>query len=262
LSTEIQKFSQHTRKVGLLSFNKSCAEIIASADVNSVHVWNILNAESYSRIQFGDTPMSLDWNPNGSLYGLTTKEKLIYICDPRANKIVVTAKGHDSSRPQKMGFIDGDYFFSTGVNKSNERQLKLYDIRKVDNGMTESVQALPIDTQTGIIYPYYDSDTGLLFVPGRGEGNIKYFEFSNGEFKFASEYKTSNPQKGIAPFPKRAMNYNKNEIARFAKLTNNALHFVSFYWPKRNEGYDATCYPDCLTGEPGIGVEEWLKGEK
>ena len=63
-------------------------------------------------------------------------------------------------------------------------------------------------------------------------------------------------------FPKRVLNYNRCEVARFAKLTgSNTVEYLSFNIPKRNEGYDASVYPDCLTGEPALKVEEWLKGE-
>lgn len=263
VNMEIQKFTLHSRKVSLLSFNPSVTEIIASAGFdNQVYVWNLLNAESYAKLSMGDVPLCLDWNHNGSLLGLTTKEKLVYIADPRANKIVLSAKGHDSSRPQKMGFINEHYYFTCGSNKSNERQIKLYDMRNATEGITESIQSCQVDNQTGIMMPYYDADTGLIYVPGRGEGNIKYFEYSSGTIKFASEFKGSLPQKGIAAFPKRTMNYNKCEIARFAKFTNsNTIEYLSFYYPKRNEGYDAGIYPDCLTGEPGLSAEEWLKGE-
>lgn len=210
--------------------------------------------------------MSLDWNYNGSLYGVTNKEKMIHIADPRGNKIVMSTKGHDSTKSQRMGFLGNtDYLFSCGFNKSNERQIKLYDSRNIE----EAVMTVPVDTQTGVMMPYYDTDTGLIYVPGRGEGNIKYFDFSNGTVKYANEFRSGVPQKAIAAFPKRSVNYNKCEITKFAKLTLNTIEYVSFFVPKRvfylfifqNEGYDASFYPDCFAGEAALGVEEWLKGE-
>ena len=35
-----------------------------------------------------------------------------------------------------------------------------------------------------------------------------------------------------------AMNFNKLEIARCAKAYSENIEYVSFYFPKRNEGYD------------------------
>lgn len=258
-SSEKQKFTGHCKKVGLLSFNPTVAEIIASASFdNTVNVWNICNGESYSKIHLNDGIFSMDWNSNGSLIGLTTKEKMVHIADPRANKIEMSVKGHESGKIQKVSFLNESYVMSCGFNRSSERQIRLYDTRKFD----DAIQKVTVDTQSGIMTPFFDADIGLIYLPGRGEGNIKYFDFSNGTVKFASEYRGATTQKGMAIFPKRMVNYNRCEITRFAKMTNsNTIEYLSFYVPKRNEGYDPSIYPDCISGEPSSKVEEWIKGE-
>jgi WD40 repeat protein len=258
-STEKQKFTGHSKKVGLLAFNPSVAEILASGSFdNSVNVWNICNGESYSKVHFQDGIFSIDWNSNGSLLGVTTKEKNIHIIDPRANKIEMSAKGHESGKVQKVSFLTGDYLMSCGFSKNNERQIRLYDTRNFG----DAIHKVTVDSLSGIMTPFFDSDTGLIYVPGRGEASIKFFDFSNGTIKYASEFRGANPQKGIAILPKRFVNYNRCEVARFAKLTNsNTIENLSFYVPKRNEGYDSSIYPDCLSGEPGLTVEEWVKGD-
>jgi hypothetical protein len=89
---------------------------------------------------------------------------MVHILDPRNNKIEMSCKAHDSSKSQKMCFLgNNDYLFSCGFNKSNERQLKLYDLRN----FSDAIQTVPVDTQTGIMIPFYDPDTGLIYVPGR-----------------------------------------------------------------------------------------------
>lgn len=254
------KYSGHHKKVGLLNYNPSCAEVIASASQdNTVQAWNIFSAQNIFKMQFHENIFSIDWNHNGSLLGLTTREKLVYVVDPRSSdKPALCAKANDGNKSQKMGFLGNtDYLFVCGANKSNERQIKLYDQRN----FSESVQSVHVDGQTGVMLPFYDPDMGLLYVPGRGEGNIKYFDFSNSTLKFASEFRSTVPQKSICWFPKRNMNYNKCEISRFAKLTINTIEYLSFYVPKRNEGYDSTVYPECLAGEPALTYDAWIAGE-
>jgi len=241
-----------------LNFSPVASEVLASGGFdNTVNVWNIQNSNSYSKIQFNDGIYSLDWNADGSMLGAITKEKIVYLIDPRQNKIEASCKGHESGKIQKMLFLKGDYLFSCGFSKSNERQIKLYDTRN----FSDAVQAVSVDTQNGIMLPFWDPDTGLIFVPGKGEGNIKFFEFSEGTVKYAGAYSGSTQQKGMAMFPKRSMNYNKCEIDRFAKLTVNSIEYLSFLVPKRNEGYDASIYPDCISGEPAISVDDWLSGQ-
>ncbi len=78
--------------------------------------------------------------------------------------------------------------------------------------------------------------------------------------KFLGEYKSGTSQKSVCLFPKRTMNYNRGEIARIGKLTANTLEYVSFYVPKRVEGFHSDLYPDCISGEPSTTVEEWKSG--
>jgi coronin-1B/1C/6 len=230
IKEEQQKFSGHGKKVCLLSYHPCSEDIIASAAFdNTVNVWNIQNSQSYCKLNINENPLSLDWNYNGSLVGVSTKEKMIHVIDPRGSKINLSTKNGESTKPQKMGFLDSNYLFSAGVSKSNERQVKLFDMRNFQ----EACGVVTLDTQTGTFMPYYDADTGLIFLPGRGEGNIKCCDFSNGSIKYATEYRSSVPQKGVAAFPKRAMNYNRCELARFAKLTLNTIEYLSFYFPKR-----------------------------
>ncbi len=255
---EQQKFTGHSKKVGLLAFNPVVDEVIASASFdNTVNIWNICNGTSYAKQSFGDGILSLDWNHNGSLIGLTTKQKVVNVLDPRTGNVTLTSPGHESGKTQKMTFLDANFLFTCGFSRGNERQIKLFDMRN----FSEPVQTCHVDGQSGVMMPFFDPDTGLIFVPGRGEGNVKYYDFSNSTIKFANEYRSTTPQKGMSFFPKRSMNYNRCEITRFAKMTTNSIEYLSFYVPKRNEGYDASVYPDCISGEPALGVEEWLKGE-
>jgi hypothetical protein len=130
---------------------------------STVTTWNIYTGSSYSKIHVKDTILSLNWNHNGSLLGITNKEKLVHLIDPRANTITATSKAHDSSKSQKMCFLDSNYLFTCGFNRSNERQIKLFDMRNFQS----EVQEVKVDSQTGIMTPFYDADIGLIFVPGR-----------------------------------------------------------------------------------------------
>lgn len=51
-----------------------------------------------------------------------------------------------------------------------------------------------------------DDGTQCLYLAGKGDGNIRYFEYANDKFEFLSEYKSSEPQRGIAFTPRRGIN--------------------------------------------------------
>ena len=38
------------------------------------------------------------------------------------------------------------------------------------------------------------------------DGNIRYYEYENDKFEFLSEYKSADPQRGLAFVPRRAVN--------------------------------------------------------
>jgi len=198
--------------------------------------------------------MSLEWNTVGSLLALTTKDKNVNILDVVYFIIIKSFK--QSAKNSKVCWVGPESLVVVGYGKSNDRQMQISDIKNT----SKEVQTVSIDTQSGPIQPFYDEDTGLLFVPGRGEGNIKYYEHSAGAIKVVGEYKSGTSQKSVCFFPKRAMNYNKCEVARIGKLTGSTLEYVSFYVPKRVEGFHAEIYPDCITGEVNNTLDEWKGG--
>lgn len=261
LTQELQKFSLHDRKLIIVNFHPTVKEIIAScAQDQLAYVWDITNTKVLSKIALEDFPQSLEWNPNGSLLCATTRDQLIKILDPRLseNQIVHKTKGHEhSTKSGKSGFLDENYIYSAGFSQRKEREVRLFDIRKFD----APVDSHKVDTQTGSMHPYLDTDSNLLFLPGRGESNISFVDLNDHKIKSGGSYTSSVPQKSCAFFPKRTMDYNKSEIARCAKLCSNHLEYISFRFPRRHSGFNPEFYPDCLDGTPTNTVEEWLKGE-
>jgi len=128
-----------------------------------------------------------------------------------------------------MIWLSGDICFSVGFSSKNERQYKLWDLKN----FSAPLQTQYIDNLTGVISPFWDSDTSMIYLPGKGEGNLRFYEYKANSVNYINEYKSSVPQKSVAFFPKRTMNYNKSEIARFAKLTQNSVEYLSFFIPKR-----------------------------
>jgi len=45
--------------------------------------------------------------------------------------------------------------------------------------------------------------------PPHRDGNIRYFEYENDKFEFLSEYKSGDPQRGMAFLPRRGVNVSK-----------------------------------------------------
>ena len=263
LTQETQKYSEHKKKVSLINFNPNASDLIASAGVdNSVNVWNILTTENVNKLKTEDYPTSLEWNYNGSLLGITLRNKKALVYDPRANKLIVNNLSHESNKIQKMKWIGEHEFITSGFSKNNSREFKYWDIRKVNEDLTFAapIETITIDRQSGIIHPFYDYESQILFLSGKGEGNIHYFEFKEGKFTKINTYSSSDPAKGITMYERRYLDYNKCEIDRFYKWSGRKLIILSFYVPRRNPGYDETLYPHVMCGEPALTFDEWKAG--
>ncbi len=53
-----------------------------------------------------------------------------------------------------------------------------------------------LDSGTSPLTPFFDKETGLLFLAGKGDGNIRYFEYQDGSLHFLDEYASGVAQRG------------------------------------------------------------------
>jgi coronin-1B/1C/6 len=91
-----------------------------------------------------------------------------------------------------------------------------------------------LDSSNGILFPFYDEDTGLIFLCGKvimnswkiireknisfqGDSAIRYFEYTPDPpyIHYLSVYSSSDPQRGIGAMSKRGLNISACEIARY-----------------------------------------------
>merc|ERR1712100_81727 len=79
--------------------------------------------------------------------------------------------------------------FNVGFSRSSDRTYSILDPRKLDSPIVSA----NIDTSSGILMPFYDNDTGLLFLAGKGDGNIRYFEMDDEKpyIHYVSDYKSN-----------------------------------------------------------------------
>ena len=200
----------------------------------------------------------MEWNYNGSLIACTSKDKNFYICDPRNGEITLKNKGHESPKTMKMTWIDEFTLITTGFKKANTREMKLWDTRNIKDQSPK--ETYTIDHQSGIPTPYFDKDLKILFVFGRGEGNMHYYDLNEGNIRPCNDYLSSEPTTSVVMFEKKCMDYNKCELDRFAKYTGKTIQYLSFYYPKRVPEFEEALYPPTFSGEAALSLNEWVSG--
>lgn len=94
------------------------------------------------------------------------------------------------------------------------------------------------------------------------DGNIRYYEYENDKFEYLSEYKSGDPQRGIAFLPKRGINLHENEVLRCFKTVNDSyIEPVSFIVPRRSEMFQSDIYPPTTGANAGTTAQEWFGGK-
>jgi coronin-1B/1C/6 len=110
--------------------------------------------------------------------------------------------------------------------------------------------------------PFWDDGCHILYIAGKGDGNIRYYEFENDKFEYLSEYKSPEPQRGIAFMPKRGVNTHENEVMRAFKTVNDTyVEPISFIVPRKAESFQEDIYPPTVGTKPAVSSNEWLDGK-
>lgn len=69
-------------------------------------------------------------------------------------------------------FILSFFSLKFSFNRSSERQ---YSLRAPD-ALNDPIVMVELDTSNGVMFPLYDPDTNLVFLCGKGDSVIRYFE--------------------------------------------------------------------------------------
>lgn len=94
------------------------------------------------------------------------------------------------------------------------------------------------------------------------DGNIRYFEYANDKFEYLSEYKSPEPQRGLAFMPKRGVNVHETEVMRAYKTVNDTfIEPISFIVPRKAEVFQEDIYPPTTGIKPAMSSGEWFSGK-
>lgn len=259
----------HGKKVSFCAWNPSADNIIASASYDqTVKVWNVEEGAAAFSKDLKDQAWSLRWNYNGSLLATTLKDKHMYIIDPRTDKDALTQMVHDGSKGSKVEWInasgdDCNKIVTTGFTSQAERQVAVWDIRKL-GAEGEPIIMHCLDQGTGALYPFYDSGSKMLYIAGKGDANVRYFELTDEDpyLHFISQFGTTKAQKGFCFLPKRGLDPMKREIARGYKLEAACIGSVSFIVPRKAESFQDDLFPDAPSGASGMSATDWAAGKE
>lgn len=242
-------------------FNPAAENVLASSSGDyTIKIWDLEDGKSKLTLKGNDIFTSLSWSADGSTLCTTSRDKKLRFWDVRQEKPAHEIPGHGGAKTSRVVWMgDHDRVATTGFSKMSERQLGLWDTRQP----TEPIGGfMPLDSGSGISMPFWDDGCQILYLAGKGDGNIRYFEYQNDKFEFLSEYRSPNPQRGLAFMPKRGVNTHENEVMRAFKTVDDAyIEPISFIVPRRAETFQDDIYPPTVGTQPAMTSSEWLKGK-
>ncbi|XP_047537923.1 coronin-6 isoform X1 [Vanessa atalanta] len=252
----------HQRRVGLVLWHPTAQNVLLTAGSdNQIAIWNVGTGEVLISLDcHPDLIYSACWNWTGSKLLTTCRDKKIRIIDPRKGEVESEAIAHEGSKASRAIFLKHGLVFTTGFSRMSERQ---YSLRTPD-ALNEPIVTVEIDTSNGVMFPLYDPDTNLIYLCGKGDSVIRYFEVTPEPpfVHYINTFQTPDPQRGIGMMPKRGCDVATCEIAKFYRLNNSGLcQVISMTVPRKSELFQEDLYPDTLSDEASLTADEWLAGE-
>lgn len=256
----------HGRKVGHVVWNPVAGNVLAvSSSDRTVKIWDLEQGKVRQELKgFGDTIMSIAWNHNGTLLAATCRDKRLRIFDARSGELLKDGASHTGVKGSRVVWLGRDQtgnqrLVTTGFARGSGREIFLWDAQSLEQPLSK----VSVDMSAGMLMPFYDAGSNMLFVAGKGDGNVRYYEYADDKLYSLAEFMSPDPQRGMAVMPKRGVDVTKCEVIRLYKVASNShVEPVSFRVPRKAETFQADIYPPVPAGKAVLTAEQFFAGQE
>lgn len=263
LSEPLLSLPLFERRVENVLWNPQVDGILAVTSNTTVKVYDVTGADGREVFNFsnhGDQIQSVSWQGDGAFLVTSCRDKKIRVIDPRAGIVVQEANGHQNIKDSRVLWLPGkDLILSTGFSQTRSREAKIWDPKN----LSSPLGTIPIDSSTGTIMPFYDPDTYMTYLIGKGDTTLNFLELVDKDPYLAPAGVDRTEQiKGAALVPKRAMDLMAGEVNRLLVLCRNSIIPVPYIVPRKSyRDFQSDLFPDTQSGEPGLTADQWLSGQ-
>ncbi|XP_052121983.1 coronin-2B-like isoform X2 [Frankliniella occidentalis] len=254
----------HKRRVGYIEWHPTAENILVSAGFDHLMiVWDIGRGEAITVIDcHPDVIYCMSFNRDGSYIATTCKDKKLRVIDPRTGIVKSEGMCHAGMKASKVTYLGSTgRLLTTGFSRHSDRQLAVWS----QDNLSQPLTVENVDSSSGVLFPYYDHDTRIVFLAGKGDGNIRYYEIVDEApwLHYLNQFLSGSPQRGLGFMPKRGCEVSHCEIFRFYKLhtTKGMCEPVSMIVPRKSDQFQDDLFPDTAAPVPAMTAAEWITGK-
>jgi len=252
---------ENTSGVNMVHFHPTVENIISTASLNKVYLWDIENQKIINTFNSENEIQYFSWKEDGSLFvrSLKANSNCLEIIDPRNSNSPTVGAGHPGSKATRALWLGNtNNIITTGFSRTRDREIFLWDTRN----MSSSVFSSRMSFSPGILMPFFDSDTNLLYICGKGNNILLKYELKNNNLEDNNQLLvTSNNFTGATLVPKRALDVMKCEVGRILQVTKDTVTPITINVPRTNmRNFIPEIFPDTKGDVSALTTEEWING--
>nr|XP_021147479.1 coronin-7 [Columba livia] len=256
----------HTEKIYSIRFHPVASDLLVSSSYDmTVRIWE-LSARREALCLWGHTDQifSLAWSPDGKKLATVSKDTRLRLYEPRrSTQPQQEGPGPEGSRGARLVWVcGGDYLLVSGFDSRSERRILLYRAQALPEG---PLSVLGLDVAPSTLLPFYDEDTSVVFLTGKGDTRVFLYEVTPEPpyFLECNSFTSNEPHKGFVFLPKTVCEVREVEFARALRLGQSTLEPVAFHVPRVKKEYfqDDIYLPTRVWWEPALGGSSWLAGQ-
>ncbi|NXS05028.1 CORO7 protein, partial [Oxylabes madagascariensis] len=206
----------HTEKIYSIRFHPMASDLLVSSSYDmTVRIWELSAGQEVLCLQgHTDQIFSMAWSPDGKKLATVSKDGRIRLYEPRrSSQPQQEGPGPEGGRGARLVWVcGGDYLLVSGFDSRSERRILLYRAQALPEG---PLSVLGLDVAPSTLLPFYDEDTSVVFLTGKGDTRVFLYEVTPEPpyFLECNSFTSNEPHKGFVFLPKTACEVREVEFA-------------------------------------------------
>ncbi|NXX05359.1 CORO7 protein, partial [Larus smithsonianus] len=206
----------HTEKIYSIRFHPVASDLLVSSSYDmTVRIWELsAGREALCLRGHTDQIFSLAWSPDGKKLATVSKDGRLRLYEPRRSpQPQQEGPGPEGSHGARLVWVcGGDYLLVSGFDSRSERRILLYRAQALPEG---PLSVLSLDVAPSTLLPFYDEDTSVVFLTGKGDTRVFLYEVTPEPpyFLECNSFASNEPHKGFVFLPKTVCEVREVEFA-------------------------------------------------